>query len=72
MKTKVILNPDKEQRDKILFSLKENKIKLGMAYCPCSLIHNSSTVCQCQEFRDMIQRNEIGSCHCGLYKIVED
>ncbi len=72
MKTKVILNPNAEHRNKILSALKKNKKIYGESYCPCSIIHNSSTVCKCQEFRDMILRNELGYCHCELFKIIED
>ena len=49
MKTKIILNPDKEHVLLIKTKLKEND-----GYCPCSIL-----------------RNDLGFCHCHLYKKVE-
>ena len=44
--------------------LEENKEKFGERYCPCSIVKDETTICQCQEFREM----EEGLCHCQLYK----
>lgn len=59
---KVTTNPDKEFVKEIKAQLKANN-----GYCPCSLIKNKDTKCMCKEFRDMIERKESGTCHCGLY-----
>lgn len=71
---RVITNPDKETVEIIRSNLKNNKAKYGKQYCPCVLPnnHNENTVCMCKEFRDQIERGELGECHCGLYRIVED
>ena len=58
MKTKIILNPDKEHVLLIKTKLKEND-----GYCPCSLVKTPDTKCMCKEFR----LQESGMCHCGLY-----
>lgn len=45
----------------------KKKLKDNDGYCPCSLVKNADTKCMCNEFRDMIDRGETGTCHCGLY-----
>ena len=45
----------------------KKKLKDNDGYCPCSLVKNADTKCMCKEFRDMIDRGEKGTCHCGLY-----
>ena len=62
MKTKIILNPDKEHVLLIKTKLKEND-----GYCPCSILRNEDTKCMCKEFREQ----DLGFCHCHLYKKVE-
>lgn len=47
----------------------KNKLKQNGGYCPCQLLQNEDTKCPCKDFRDMIDNNEIGECHCGLYII---
>ena len=71
---RVITNPDKETVAIIRSNLKNKKEKYGKQYCPCVLPnnHNENTICMCKEFRDQIERGELGECHCGLYQIVED
>lgn len=59
---KVKQNPDKDFAKEILKQLKENN-----GYCPCQIEKTPETKCKCKEFRDMIERNESGFCHCGLY-----
>ena len=49
---------------KILDALREND-----NYCPCRVEKTPDTQCMCKEFRDMIDRQEAGMCHCGLYVI---
>ena len=58
MKTKIVLNDDKEQVAKIRERLKANE-----GYCPCRISKTPDTKCMCKEFRET---NE-GECHCGLY-----
>jgi ferredoxin-thioredoxin reductase catalytic subunit len=58
---KLILNPDKEYREKVIQAIKDNQ-----GYCPCSLIKNPDTKCKCKEARE----NNI--CHCELFVQVED
>lgn len=71
---KIITNPDKNIVAEIRSSLSENKKVYGKQYCPCVLPsnHNDDTVCMCKEFRDQMDRGELGECHCGLYVIVND
>lgn len=59
---KIIQNPDDEYVKEMRKSLKDND-----NYCPCSLLRNKDTKCMCKEFRDQVDRNEPGFCHCGLY-----
>lgn len=59
---KVTTNPDKEYVKEI-----REKLKANNGYCPCRIRKTEDTKCMCKEFRDMIGRNESGTCHCGLY-----
>lgn len=70
---KVITNPNKDLVAEIRNKLKENKEKYGKQYCPCVLPnnYNDDTVCMCKEFRDQMERGELGDCCCGLYQIIE-
>ena len=62
MKTKIILNSDKDLVEDIKQRLKDNE-----GYCPCRISKTSDTKCMCKEFREQAE----GECHCGLYlKIV--
>lgn len=65
MKTKIILNPDKDLVEDIKQRLKNNE-----GYCPCRISKNADTKCMCKEFREQDQ----GECHCGLYQkiVIED
>ena len=58
----VQLNPDDEFVSNLKASLKANG-----GYCPCALEKSRDTRCMCKEFRDQLERNESGYCHCGLY-----
>lgn len=60
---KVRQTSDKEYVCSVLEKLKENE-----GYCPCSIVKTEDTKCMCKEFRKMIRRGEIGTCHCGLYE----
>ena len=63
--TKVVISQDKERVAMIREQLKKNG-----GYCPCRLIHNEDTKCICKEFRDLIESDVAGKCHCGLYEII--
>ena len=65
MKTKIILNDDKDLVEEIRKRLKEND-----GYCPCRIYKTIDTKCMCKEFREAKE----GECHCGLYQkiIVEE
>lgn len=54
---------DKELREAVLAGLKKNKEKYGKMYCPCIVKRTDDSVCQCKEFKAMVE----GTCHCGLY-----
>ncbi len=58
MKTKIVLNQDKEIVERIRKRLKENE-----GYCPCRISKTPDTKCMCKEFREQ----EEGTCHCGMY-----
>lgn len=64
---KVRQNPDKSLVKEIREQLKANN-----GYCPCVLQKIPDSKCMCKEFRDMIDRGETGTCHCGLYIAEED
>lgn len=59
----VKVTDDKELKETVVAGLKRNKEKYGKFYCPCSVIRNDDTVCQCKEFKEM----ESGWCHCQLF-----
>ena len=59
---RIAVTPDKEYAAEIKRRLKDNG-----GYCPCSLVKNEDTKCMCKEFRDQVERNEPGYCHCGLW-----
>lgn len=58
MKTKIILNEDKDLVEDIRARLKAND-----GYCPCRISKTIDTKCMCKEFREQAE----GECHCGLY-----
>ena len=64
---KVVLNSDRSVVESIRKQLKEND-----GYCPCRLSKNEDTKCMCKELRDKMERNESGTCHCGLYVVIKD
>lgn len=59
---KIIINPDTEYAESVKKKLKENG-----GYCPCKLVKNEDTKCMCLEFREQINNEIPGFCHCGLY-----
>lgn len=64
---KVTQNPDKSYVKEIKAQLKANN-----GHCPCAIEKTPETRCMCKEFRDMVEKGEPGTCHCGLYIIEED
>lgn len=56
MQKKLKLNPDKEKVKEI-----RQAIKKSGGYCPCAVVQNEHTKCQCLDFRTS------GECHCGLF-----
>lgn len=50
----------------------KNKIKENDGYCPCKVDRTEDTKCMCKEFRDMISNKETGSCHCGLFFVINE
>lgn len=64
---KVITNPDKDLVKEI-----REKIKVNNGHCACAINFNADNKCICKEFREQIEKGEIGECHCGLYRIVQE
>ena len=64
MKINVTQTSDKEHVKEIRAALKAND-----GYCPCRLEHTVDTKCMCKEFRDQIENEIPGDCHCGLYTL---
>ena len=58
----IIMTDDLELREKLLKALKAND-----GYCPCMVEHIPDNKCRCKEFRNMVKRDELGECRCGLY-----
>lgn len=63
---KVILNPDGNYVKEI-----RERIRSNDGYCPCSVEKNKDTKCMCKNFREQIDRGEIGYCHCELYCVAK-
>ncbi|MBQ0087896.1 MAG: hypothetical protein KBT27_01010 [Prevotellaceae bacterium] len=56
------INPDAEFVKEFMPKLKDND-----GYCPCRLKKTPDTKCKCREFREQVEREEEGYCHCGLW-----
>ena len=54
----VVLNDSNPELEEVLQKIKEND-----GYCPCALIKDENTKCNCKEFREMKR----GVCHCGAF-----
>lgn len=63
MSLKTIINPDREEAERIKKAVKDNN-----GYCPCMLQKTPDTKCPCKNFRE---QSEPGLCHCGLMMKVE-
>lgn len=57
------LNNNRAIVKEITQALKDNS-----GYCPCAVVKNEDTKCQCKNFREMIE----GTCHCGLFIKTKD
>lgn len=63
---RITTNSNKELVNQI-----REKLKVNDGYCPCRVQKNEGTKCMCKEFREQIERGELGECHCGLYIVAE-
>lgn len=59
---KVVMTQDKEYANIVINKLKDNN-----GYCPCQLLKNEDTKCRCKLFKDQLNNNIEGPCHCGLW-----
>ena len=64
------LNPDLDQRKKIIDGLVSNSIKHGASYCPCRVVtgneyEDCKNICPCDDFSVFIEMT--GSCKCRLF-----
>lgn len=64
------LNPDLDQRKKIINGLVDNAIKHGASYCPCRIVTGNAeedckNICPCDYFKVDIEMN--GFCKCKLF-----
>ena len=57
---KAVFTNDVELKERVLNELKQNN-----GYCPCQIVHDSSTKCICDDFKQNVEIGE--SCICGLY-----
>lgn len=64
---RITTNSNKELVNKIREKMKDNG-----GYCPCKVQKTPDTKCMCKEFREKMERNETGECHCGLYVIKDE
>lgn len=64
---RIEVTSDEKVKQEIRAALHENG-----GYCPCRIEHTDDTKCMCKEFRDMIDNNIAGYCHCGLWRIIND
>jgi len=64
---RVILNSNAEYVNEIRQKLKDND-----NYCPCQIEKSPDTKCMCKDFRNMMDNQIEGECHCGLYKLIMD
>lgn len=65
-KYKIVLNDDIELVAEVNRQLQETR-----GYCPCALIHDSTTKCICATFREALIKGEEIECNCGKYKIIK-
>lgn len=63
---KIIENSDKNLVQEIKKCIADKQ-----GYCCCTIENNKDTKCMCTEFKEKIKNKELGSCHCGLFQVVE-
>lgn len=61
---KITTNPNKELVEEIRAKIRENE-----GHCACAITFTSDNKCMCKEFREQIEREDSGECHCGLYQL---
>lgn len=64
------LNPDASIVDTIIEGLARNRLRHGLAYCPCVIVtgdreRDRTITCPCNNHKQDIADN--GTCHCALY-----
>ncbi len=69
-KSRYLLNPEGDVVSHALRLLAENKVKYGLAYCPCKPITGVKekdwlNICPCRAHKEEISAQ--GSCGCGLF-----
>lgn len=65
-----VLNPDETVTTHVLRGLAYNKVKHGLAYCPCRPVtgegdRDAQNICPCRSHKVDIEAT--GSCECGLF-----
>lgn len=61
---KVQINSDAQLVAEIRAKIEDNN-----GHCACAITFTDDNLCMCKEFREQIERQEPGECHCGLYRI---
>lgn len=71
---KIIMNQNQEIVEEVQKQLDKNLKQYGKRFCPCVLPinYNNDTICMCKAFREQVDRNEPGECHCGLFIAMND
>src|SRR3972149_5619296 len=64
------LNPDEEIVATVVEGLARNRLRYGLAYCPCVIVSGNrvadrTIICPCSKHKEDLARN--GICHCALY-----
>lgn len=62
----------KENQNRELVQEIRTKLSENGGYCPCKLERTKENKCICKEFRDMIENEDYGECHCGLYILTKE
>ena|SRR3990172_9038077 len=64
------LNPDEEIVATVVEGLARNRLRYGLAYCPCVIVSGNraadrAIICPCSNHKADLART--GICHCALY-----
>src|SRR3990172_1268960 len=64
------LNPDEEIVATVVEGLARNRLRHGLAYCPCVIVsgdrqEDRATICPCAAHKEDLARS--GLCHCALF-----